>query len=282
MSSSPFTLLDGRIVRAERSASLADRIRALGSAPTLAIIQVGAREDSTLYIRAKRSFAERIGIGTLHVHFPEHASQEQLTARIRELNGDRSIKGIILQLPLPAHIDRKEAVDAIAPEKDVDGLTSFQQGLFSRNEPGAVMPATARGVMELLEYYRISVARRKVAIIGRSQLVGAPIARACAHAGAHVIVCHSKTADIASETRKADIVIVAAGRPGLVGPDHLKEGAIVIDVGINRLSDGSIRGDVDLDAVKDKVSAITPVPGGVGQMTVLALFENLADICQER
>lgn len=227
------------------------------------------------------AFAERVGIETSHVHLREDSSQEDVVSAISRANRDASVHGIIVQLPLPVHLDRQAIIDSIDVAKDVDGLTSANQRLLSNNDPSAIIPATARGVKELLDVYSISVAGKKVAVIGRSVLVGAPIARVCSHAGADVIVCHSKTPDVATETCKADIVVVAVGRAGMVDASYLKDGAIVIDVGINRMPDGSIKGDVDFESVRSKVSAITPVPGGVGQMTVLALFENLIQRLEE-
>ncbi|MEN9912712.1 MAG: bifunctional methylenetetrahydrofolate dehydrogenase/methenyltetrahydrofolate cyclohydrolase FolD [Candidatus Parcubacteria bacterium] len=273
-------LLDGRVVRAERLSLLAEKVEQLASVPTLAIIQVGDRDDSTAYIKAKKSFAEQVHIRTNHVHFPENVSEQEVIDTIGKLNADNETSGIILQLPLPAHLNSSKIIELINPKKDVDGLTDINQTLLLKNDSSAVIPATARGVKELLEYYHIDLKGKKIAVIGRSRLVGTPIAHMCAHLGADVIVCHSKTVDLAHETSKADIVIVAVGKSGLIGKNHLKEGVVVIDVGINRMSDGSLKGDVDFDVVKDVVSAITPVPGGVGQMTVLALFENLLDACK--
>ncbi len=273
-------LLDGRIVRAERSQALAERIRRFPVVPVLAIIQVGNRPDSATYIAAKKSFAERIGAQTNHIHFTEQVSEQEIIDTVIRLNADDSVNGIIVQLPLPAQLDSAKIINLIDLKKDVDGLTDTNQILLAKNDSAAIIPATARGVMELLQYYHIDLKGKKVAVVGRSRLVGTPIAHVCAHAGADVIVCHSKTVDIAHETRKADIVIVAVGKNNLIGANHVKEGAVVIDVGINRIEDGSLKGDVDFDAIKNIASAITPVPGGVGQMTVLALFENLVDACK--
>ncbi|MEK7641944.1 MAG: bifunctional 5,10-methylenetetrahydrofolate dehydrogenase/5,10-methenyltetrahydrofolate cyclohydrolase [Patescibacteria group bacterium] len=279
MSLSPI-ILDGRIVRAEKSAQLVQALQAFSYVPQLAILQVGDRADSVAYIRAKKVFAGQIGAKATHIHLPEDVSQEEVTAHIRECNADQEIQGIIVQLPLPAHLDRHQIIGEIDPRKDVDGLTPTNQSLLAHNSPDAIVPATARGVKELLEYHRIELKGKKVAVVGRSQLVGAPIAHVCAHAGADVIVCHSKTVDLAVETKKADVLIVAVGKPGLIDARHVTVGQIIVDVGINRMPDGSLQGDVDFVAVAGMVSAITPVPGGVGQMTVTALFENLIDACK--
>lgn len=275
-------LLSGRPIRAERATRLIQAIKGLSYTPKLAIIQVGDRTDSAAYIKAKRIFAEQIGAGVALFSFLENVSSAEIVQKIQECNFDSSVQGIIVQLPLPVALEknRDEIIQAIDSRKDVDGLTTINQHLLAENNPAAIIPATARGVKELLEYYHIDLRGKRVAVVGRSQLVGAPIAQVCRHAGADVIVCHSKTVDLAHETSKADIIIVAVGRVGLISTSHVKKDAIVIDVGINRTSDGSLKGDVDFDQVKSIVSAITPVPGGVGQMTVLALFENLIDACK--
>ena len=244
---------------------------------TLAIIQVGDRADSDSYIKAKKTFAKKIGVNEKHIQLSESISQEKVIDAVRECNVDHDIQGIIVQLPLPAHIDRDLVINTINPRKDVDALTAVNIGKWSEDK--GIMPATARGVRELLDFYKISLRNKKVTVIGRSELVGEPIAVMCQNNGAIVTVCHSKTPDLVSETKKADIIICAVGKLELIQAKHVKEGQIIIDVGINRTEDGTLTGDVDFESVKDIVKAITPVPGGVGQMTVLALFENLADIC---
>ena len=273
-------LLSGIIARDARLPHLIEKIRSLSYTPQLAIIQVGDRPDSTAYIGAKKAFAERIGVGTRHIHLTESATQAEVLEAIETNNKDMSVQGIIVQLPLPTHIDRMAIIEAIDPHKDVDGLTSANYDKLIAGDWTGITPATARGVMELFDHYSVSVAGKKVAVLGRSRLVGTPIAVLCKKAGAEVIVCHSKTANIAQETKKADIVIVAVGKPGLVSVRHLKPGAMVVDIGISKASDGSLKGDVDHEAVAGIVSAITPVPGGVGPMTVLGLFENLFDACK--
>lgn len=304
MSELPITtpkILSGRVIRAEKVALLTEKVKALPQAPTLAIIQIGDRADSTVYIKAKKTFAEQIGVQVRHIHFPENVSAEEIISNIKECNADRHIQGIIVQLPLPARIEvrREEIISTIDPRKDIDGLTETNQKLLQENNQAAIIPATARGVKELLEYYKIDLKDKKVVVVGRSALVGTPIARVCTNEGAQVTVCHSKTINLAEEARKADILIVAVGKAGLIGRDHVVSRQIIIDVGINRTLDGVgdislegvnsktigkgaiLQGDVDFDAVKDTVAAITPVPGGIGQMTVLALFENLIDACNK-
>ncbi|MEN9523977.1 MAG: hypothetical protein RL536_46 [Candidatus Parcubacteria bacterium] len=274
------TILSGLVVRESLIPKLTDKVKRLSYVPTLAIIQVGDRPDSTAYIKAKMTFAKKIGVKTEYIHLPENISQTEVIEHIKKCNNNKLIQGIIVQVPLPEHIDRSAIIEAINPTKDVDGLTSANYDKLLTGDMSGIVPATARGVKELLDHYSISLNRKKVAVVGRSRLVGTPIAILCKRQGAEVIICHSKTPDIAHETKKADLVIVAVGKPGLIGANHLKEGAIVIDIGISKMPDGSLKGDVDFEAVKNIVSAISPVPGGVGPMTVMALFENLVDACK--
>ena len=271
-------LLDGRKTRDALVVQLVERIKALGRVPTLAIIQVGSRPDSTAFIRAKKAFAKRIGINEKHIQIPEAATQGEVIDLIKQCNKDQEVTGIVVQLPLPSHMDRDLVIDAIDVRKDVDGLTKENVKLWLEGSRKAILPATARGVRELLKFYDISLAGKKVAVIGRSMLVGKPIASMCLNENATVDVCHRGTLDIRSITKNADIIISAAGKPGLVTKDNVKPGQVVVDVGITRTSENKLVGDVDFDAVKDIVLALSPVPGGVGPMTVLALFENLLDL----
>lgn len=273
------TLISGRTTREALLPQLIGKIKALGRTPTLAIIQVGDRSDSNSYIKGKKSFGEKIGVEVRHIKLSETVSQLELIKTIQDLNADTSVDGIIVQLPLPESLDRNTVIESVNPSKDVDGLTSRTK----------VVPATARGVLELLHHYKIELAGKQVTVVGRSQLVGKPIAELCMKEKALVNVCHSKTLDLAGETKKADIVIVAAGKPGLIGQNHVKSGQIIIDVGINTVKGEKLEdevegtklvGDTDFEAVKDIVAAITPVPGGVGPMTVFCLFENLLDLCE--
>ncbi len=281
-------IISGKIAREALATELVKKVQALSAKPKLAIIQVGDREDSASYIRAKKNFALKIGAEVIHAKFPLEITQDKLILAIKDFNSDKSINGIIVQLPLPEHLDKKTIIDSVDPKKDVDGLGSVQIDRWSNDKDGAILPATARGVGELLKFYDVSLSGKKVTVTGRSNLVGRPIAVMCSKSGAEVIVCHSKTSetDLISSAKGADIIIVAAGKPKLIGANHVKSGQIIIDVGINTVQgevlDGEVEnkklvGDVDFEAVKDLVAAITPVPGGVGPMTVLALFENLVD-----
>jgi methylenetetrahydrofolate dehydrogenase (NADP+)/methenyltetrahydrofolate cyclohydrolase len=282
-------ILSGIEAREHMMIRLIKRFEAFSAVPELAIIQVGNRSDSAAYIRAKITFAHKVGATARHIHLPETVSEDEIIDRVRMCNADRAIKGIIVQLPLPENLDRNKIIEAMDPKKDVDGLTPTNVALLEKNDLRAIVPATARGVLELLEYYDVSIKNKKVTVVGRSALVGRPIAQILEHEGAIVTVAHSKTVDLKKETREADIIIVAVGKIGLITTDHVRAGQTIIDVGINdavghKLEEEAGRaklvGDVDFEKVKAAIGpsgAISPVPGGVGPMTVLGLFENLAD-----
>jgi methylenetetrahydrofolate dehydrogenase (NADP+)/methenyltetrahydrofolate cyclohydrolase len=261
-------LIDGRKAREYYIPILQGKIKAFSFIPQLAIIQVGNRSDSDSFIKAKKSFAKKISVREIHVQLADTVTQDEIIAIIKKYNQDLTVQGIIVQLPLPIHLNQNTIIDSIDLKKDVDGLVSGT----------SFIPATARGIGELFDFYNIDLKNKNVAVIGRSRLVGSPIARMCEKRGAHVTVCHKGTENISEITRKTDIVIVAIGQPKLIDEKYFSNDQIVIDVGITKI-DGVIYGDVDFEKVKDTVSMITPVPGGVGQMTVLALFENLVDAC---
>lgn len=267
-------LLDGKKAREHYTDLLKERISKLSFSPCIAIIQVGNRPDSDAFIKGKKVFAEKIGAKEKHIQFDENISQEELIECVKKCNADGKVQGIIVQLPLPAHLNPDEIINAIEPMKDIDGLTP--KTTFTA--------ATARGIRELLDFYAVDLAGKKVTVLGRSKLVGTPIAEMCMKNGAEVTVCHSATENIPDKTKTADIVIVAIGKPKLIDDTYFSKGQIVVDVGITREGDVENRtnrlvGDVDFEKVKDVVTMLSPVPGGVGQMTVLALFENLVDAC---
>ena len=288
-------ILDGKIVREEMKKGLKERVRGLGFAhvPMLAIVQVGDRDDSNRYIRNKQKFGEEIGVAVIHKKFEENIKEEELISEIEKLNKDEKINGIIVQLPLPEGLDAKKIIESIDKRKDADGLRDVEGG-------GEVLitPATARAVMSLLDFYKIEVEGKRVAVIGRSRLAGAPIAEALKERGAKVEVCHKGTENTAEVCRKADILVVAAGQAGLVTKDFVNSNQIVIDVGINKTSlpaslleagEGGTQtkpsllvGDVAFGEVEPIVAAISPVPGGVGPLTVACLFQNLLDLCYNR
>jgi|SRR3989344_4523415 len=295
-------ILDGRVVRAQIAATLKAKIAPLEIKPKLVIFQVGVREDSSGYIRQKQNFGRSIGAVVEHVAFPEDIPEEEFIARIRTCNADPAVHGIIVQLPIPEQFDKAGVIDAVSPEKDVDGLTSAQVLARKEGRDDAVIPATARGIIELLSFYRVPIQGKKVAVLGRSALVGTPTAEAFRKAGAQVEVCHSQTLNTRDVTKTCDIIVVAIGKPKLINESYINAGGgqVVVDVGINSVEGGpfdsalvkkleeeiepepldkaqdkKIVGDVDFEKVAELVSAISPVPGGVGPMTVASLFENL-------
>ena len=263
-------LLDGKKAREAYTNKLIERVKALAFIPQLVIIQVGDRADSDAFIRAKKSFAQKIGAKEQHIQLPLTVTEAELLGYVEKYNKDEAVQGIIVQLPLPPHLNPDSIINSIDPKKDTDGLT----------HSSPFMPATARGIRDLLAFYSISLSGKKVTIVGQSKLVGKPISAMCESEGAQVTSCDSKTLHLSEKTKAAEILIVAIGKPKFITIDYISKGQIVIDVGITRLPDSnSLIGDVDFEGVKEDVAMITPVPGGVGQMTVLALFENLIDAC---
>ena len=277
-------ILDGKKPRAAYKKTLLEKMKGLAVTPHLAIIQVGARTDSDAYIGAKKKFAAEIGVHETHVALPAAATQAEIIAAVEHANTDPAVHGIIVQLPLPLSIDTDAVINAIDPAKDIDGLTAANVKKWLEGRADAIWPATTRGVRELLDFYGITLEGKKVAMLGQSNLVGKPTAALCLAEGAVVTVCHSGTQNTTEVTRAADIIIVAIGKPKLIGPEYITTGQVVIDIGITSVG-GKLTGDVDYDAVAPLLGpngAITPVPGGVGQMTVLALFENLIDACYNK
>jgi methylenetetrahydrofolate dehydrogenase (NADP+)/methenyltetrahydrofolate cyclohydrolase len=262
-------ILNGKIVRDKIIEEIKAKVASFPVVPTLAIIQVGNLPESNKYIKNKISFAEKIGVKVNLVNFASDVEESDVMKKISELNHDSAVRGIIVQLPLPSGLNTQGVISAIAPEKDVDGLT--QGSKFT--------PATARAVLSLLDYYEISIAEKRVVIMGRSNLVGRPTARLFQDRGAKVTVVHSQTENPQEITRSAEILVVAIGKPGLVDESYLSAGQIVIDVGIT-LKDGKVVGDVNFEQAKSLVSAISPVPGGVGPLTVASLFLNLVEACE--
>lgn len=269
--------LDGKKVRDFHKTKLIERVKALSFAPVLALIQVGDNKASSVYIARKIAFAEAIGAKVKHVKFPEDATQKEISDAIKKWNKDRLIHGIIVQLPLPAHIDKDTLIDLIDPKKDVDGLTSENQNSLALGVP-KIVPATAKAVLTILDFYKIDVRGKKVAVLGRSKLVGSPTAKLLALRGATVTVCHSQTPNTAEITKASDMVISAIGKPGLIDASYVQKGVIIIDVGMTSTGEGAdkrLSGDVNHESMADMASAMTPVPGGVGPVTVLCLFDNL-------
>lgn len=243
---------------------------ARGIEPCLAVILVGDDPASQVYVRKKKEKCAELGIRSLEFTLPAETKQEELLALIAKLNSDPGVHGILCQLPLPEHFDEQTIVRAVRPEKDVDGFTCR----ISADAERDLMPCTPAGVMEMLRYAGISVAGKRCCVVGRSNIVGKPMATLLLLADGTVTVCHSRTRDLPAVTREADILVAAVGKPRFITADMVKEGAAVIDVGVNRGADKKILGDVDFDAVEKKASFITPVPGGVGVMTIAMLMKN--------
>jgi len=243
-----------------------------GRTPGLATVLVGDDPASEIYVANKRRTTEEVGMRSIH-HGPEASiREEQLLELVRELGEDDEVDGILVQLPLPAHIDSDVIVQALNPEKDVDGLTPVNAGLLAHGTPGLV-PCTPAGVMELLAHEGVELEGAEAVVVGRSKLVGVPVARLLLAANATVTMCHSRTRDLDATCRRADVLVAAVGVPRLLGAEAVKPGAVVIDVGMNRLEDG-LAGDVDYEAAAEVAAAITPVPGGVGPMTIAMLLSN--------
>jgi len=244
-----------------------------GITPGLAVILVGDNPASKTYVSNKQKSCEQMGIYSQLIELSADISEETLLSEIDKLNADSAIDGILVQLPLPKHIDEQNVIAAISPEKDVDGFHPESVGKMMLGQP-TYLPCTPFGVMKLLEYANIDVAGKHAVIIGRSHIVGVPMGQLLLQKDATVTYCHSKTPNLAAMTTQADILVVATGRAKMIGAEHVKEGAVVIDVGINRDESNKLCGDVDFDSVIDKVSAITPVPKGVGPMTITMLLFN--------
>lgn len=272
-------IIDGKKISEGVAEKLSRKIRTLGIRPKLAILQIGDLAESNTYIRNKIRFAEKVGAETLHKKYPESVSKIQVIKDIRRYNSDKSIQGIMLQLPGPKGFDAERVIEAIAPEKDVDGLTAINAKHIFDGKAHAFIPATTKGIISILDILKINIAGKRVVMVGDSPLVGRPTALAMLNRGATVTICHKKTKNLKKETARADILITAVGKPKLIGKNHVSKNQIVLDIGISVLKNGKIAGDVDFEKVKNSVRAITPVPGGVGPMTVASLVENLLDAC---
>ncbi|MXR35795.1 bifunctional methylenetetrahydrofolate dehydrogenase/methenyltetrahydrofolate cyclohydrolase FolD [Craterilacuibacter sinensis] len=252
------------------------RLAAGKRAPALAVILIGDDPASGVYVRNKKRNCEKAGIRSLAWDLPASTTQDELLAIIDQLNADDSVDGILVQLPLPKHIEPQAVIERIDPKKDVDGFHPYNMGRLAIKMP-LLRPCTPRGVMTLLESYGIDPKGKKAVIVGASNIVGRPQALEMLLARATVTVCHSATADLAAEVAAADIVVAAVGKPNFVKGEWIKPGAVVIDVGINRLENGSLCGDVEFDSARERAAFITPVPGGVGPMTIATLLQNTLD-----
>mgnify|MGYP000179050200 FL=1 len=273
-------IIDGKAISAQIKDELKKKVEVLketqGISVCLAVIQVGSDPASTVYVGNKKKACAYIGIDSLSYELPEETTQEELLTLIGELNGNKEVNGILVQLPLPEHIDEDAVIRAIDPKKDVDGFHPQSVGALCIGQPGFVS-CTPAGIIQLLKRSGIEIAGRECVIIGRSNIVGKPMALLLLRENGTVTVAHSRTANLQEVTKRADILVVAVGRPKMITRDYVKEGAVVIDVGIHRNESGRLCGDVDYEDVAPVCSAITPVPGGVGPMTIAMLMYNCVE-----
>ena len=271
-------VINGKELAARINKETAVKIAKLSRKPVLAVVLVGDNEASKIYVRNKQKSAAEVGIETRLFELFKDARKEDLQSLLHELNDDKGVDGILLQLPLPDHLDKLEIINIISPEKDVDGFTPYNAGLLALNYPNVVVAATPRGVLAMLNSVCDDLTGKNVVIIGRSNIVGRPLSSLLLNNNCTVTTTHSKTKNLHEITRLADIVIVACGCPRMVKKDWIKNGAIVIDVGINR-SECGLCGDVDFDEVKEVAGYISPVPFGVGPMTIASIWLNLYELC---
>lgn len=276
-------IIDGKRISTEIKDELkmqAAQLKEQGIEVTLAVIQIGQDPASSVYVRNKKKACEYVGIYSRSYELPEETTEEELLALIDELNQDTTVNGILVQLPLPAHICEEKVLKAISPAKDVDCFHHENVGKMCLGEPG-LLPGTPAGVIELLKRSNIEISGKECVVIGRSNIVGKPMAILMLRENATVTIAHSRTKDLREVCKRADILIVAIGKPRMIDDSYVKEGAVVVDVGIHRNADNKLCGDVDFEKVAPKCSAITPVPGGVGPMTIAMLMKNCLDTVQK-
>jgi methylenetetrahydrofolate dehydrogenase (NADP+) / methenyltetrahydrofolate cyclohydrolase len=274
-------LIDGKAVAAELRRAIAARVAGLSFRPGLRVVRVGDDPASAVYVRNKDRAAAEAGFDSATIHLPAETSEAELLAFVERLNADPAVDGILVQLPLPRQIRADVVISAVAPEKDVDGFHPLNAGRLASGQPGLV-PCTPKGVMHLLRAAGCSLPGARALVVGRSGIVGRPMAQLLLGADCTVTIAHSRTRDLAAECRRAEILVAAVGRPQMVRGDWVAEGATVIDVGINRLPDGKLVGDVDFAGAELRAEAITPVPGGVGPMTIACLLENTLEAALAR
>lgn len=268
-------IIDGKKVAAVYKERLKEEIEKLPEAPSLAVMSIGDDAASEIYIRLKRKMCEELGMKFTHYTLPKDSKQEELTKLIEKLNDDKSVNGVMLQSPIPYHLNILKAFELISPEKDVDGFSPVNVGGLLQGQD-VLTSCTPLGIMHMLKEYNIEVSGKNCVVVGRSNIVGRPLGALLLNADGTVTICHSRTKDLAKVTREADLLFVAIGKPKFITADMIKDGAVVVDVGINRIDENKkIVGDVDFDNVKEKCSYITPVPGGVGPMTIITLMENV-------
>ena len=273
-------IIDGKKAAEELIGELAAEVKAKGLKPKLATILVGEDPASVTYVNSKVKACSRVGIESAEFRLKEATTQDELLKLVKKLNADRSVSGILVQMPLPGHIGQKAIINAVLPEKDVDGFNPVNLGKLIDGDE-SLPSATPGGVIYLLEKERVTFRGADAVVVGRSITVGKPLAALLLNRDATVTVCHSKTKDLAAVTKRADILCVAVGRPKMITKEMVKPGAVVVDIGINRI-DGKLIGDVDFDSVKEIAGKITPVPGGVGPMTVASLMKNTVRACERQ
>ncbi|WP_338232471.1 bifunctional 5,10-methylenetetrahydrofolate dehydrogenase/5,10-methenyltetrahydrofolate cyclohydrolase [Companilactobacillus muriivasis] len=277
-------LLEGKKVAAALDETMAQRVSDLkkkGVTPGLAVILVGDNSASAVYVRNKKRRAEKLGINFQLIHFEDTVSEQELLEKIDELNNDQTVDGFIVQLPVPDHIDEDKVIEAIDPHKDVDGFTPISVGNLWIGTP-LTKPATASGILMMLDHYGVDLDGKNVVIVGRSNIVGKPTAALMLDRNATVTITHSHTKNLKEITSKADVLVVAIGKAKFITQDYVKDQAIVIDVGMDRDENGKLCGDVDFEDVKNKAAMMTPVPGGVGPMTITALVDQVIELAEGR
>lgn len=265
-------IIDGKKISLEIKEELKQEVKTFKTKPGLVVIQVGDDSASNVYVKSKQKSANEVGINFLHIKYESNITEDEIILKIKELNNDSNINGIIVQLPIPKELNEKKIINSIDDLKDVDGLTYKNIGKLTSNTPGLIS-CTPLGIIELLNRYNVKISKKHVVIVGRSNLVGKPLINLFLNKDATVTICHSKTEDLKKYTEVADILVVAVGKKDLITADMVKNNAIIIDVGINKV-DNKLYGDVDFEEVYKKASLITPVPGGVGPMTVAMLLKN--------
>lgn len=271
-------LIDGKLVAKKILENLSDEILFLEKKPSLAVIIAGEDPASKIYVNLKKKKALELGIKSTVIEMPAAVSQQELLEKIEELNQSDDINAILVQLPLPEHIDTKAVIEKISPVKDVDCFHPYNTGHIATGCKPYVYPCTPKGIIRLLEYYNLEIAGKNAVVVGRSNIVGRPLSQMLLNENATVTVCHSRTKNLGEIVKNADIIVSAVGQRNIITADMVKEGAVVIDVGMNRTEDGKLCGDVDFYNVEKKASFITPVPGGVGPMTICALMQNTFDL----
>ncbi len=271
-------ILDGRETAKKITEKLRLEVEKLDVKPTLAVIIIGCNPASKVYVKNKEKKALEIGFNSIVIELDENITKDELEKIIKELNEDKNVNGILLQLPLPKHLNEKDFLDLIDPKKDVDGFSSYNSGKLLKNDSPYAIPCTPKGIIRLLDEYNIDIEGRVSTVIGRSNIVGKPVSILLLNRNSTVIMTHTKTKNLEHFTKSADILICAAGKKEMIKKEMIKENAVIIDVGITRDIDGRLKGDVDFDNTKDKASYITPVPGGIGPMTIAMLMENTYEL----